>query len=72
MLKFNLDIRTKDGLLVEKLTVHANDRAHAELKIRKVYLKCEIVSCQVEDVHADEDKASMESIISLISKQDTK
>ena len=70
MLKFNLNIRTKDGLLVENLTVHADDRTHAETKIRKVYLKCEIVSCETEDAHTDEDQASMESIISLISKQD--
>ena len=69
MLKFGLEIKTKDGLLVENLTVHANDETHAASKIRKVYRNCEIVLCKALDKHAEEDKASLDGIISLISKQ---
>tara|TARA_B100000945_G_C20354726_1_gene584045 strand:- start:88 stop:306 length:219 start_codon:yes stop_codon:yes gene_type:complete len=72
MLKFSLAIRTKDGLLVENLGVHARDEEHACDKIRKVYLSCDIVSCKVMNAHVQEDNASIENIISMISKEDEK
>ena len=72
MLKYALEIKTKDGLLIENLTVHARDEDHAINKISKVYLNCQIVTCKVLNAHAQEDKASIESIISMISKEDGK
>lgn len=70
MLKFKLVVKTKDGLLVENLAVHARDKQHAEEKIEKVYLNCEVIKCEEINTHANEDDASIESIISLISKND--
>ena len=71
-MKFSLAIRTKDGLLVENLGVHGRDEEHACDKIRKVYLNCDIVSCKVMNAHAQEDNASIENIISMISKENEK
>ncbi|HZP91335.1 MAG TPA: hypothetical protein VFB20_00420 [Burkholderiales bacterium] len=69
MIKFGFKIRTRSGLPVENLVVHARDRAEAERKINQMYLHCEILECKAVQLPAKEDTADLESIISLIARQ---
>jgi hypothetical protein len=45
--KFGFRIRTRHGLLVEHLSIHGRDEAHAEEKLRQMYQHCEIIDRQV-------------------------
>ncbi|MFN0040332.1 MAG: hypothetical protein ACKVP2_12540 [Burkholderiales bacterium] len=69
MLKFGFRIRTRSGLPVDNLVVHAKDRADAERKISQMYLHCEIIECKQIQTAAREDGSDLENIISLISRQ---
>jgi hypothetical protein len=44
MTKFGFRIRTRSGLPVDNLVVHARDQVEAERKIAQMYLHCEIIS----------------------------
>jgi len=41
--KFGFRIRTRHGLLVERLMIHGRDEADAERKLRQMYPHCEIL-----------------------------
>jgi len=41
--KFGFRIRTRDGLIVERLMIHGRDEADAERKLRQMYLHCEVL-----------------------------
>ena len=69
MFKYNFRIRTRSGTPVENLVLQARDRAEAERKINQIYPHCEIVECRVIHTAIGDDGASLESIISLISRQ---
>ncbi len=69
MTKFGFKIRTRSGLPVDNLVVHARDQGEAERKIAQMYLHCEILECKALAAPAKEDPADLESIISLIARQ---
>ena len=69
MLKFGFRIRTRSGLPVENLVVHARDRVEAERKITQMYLHCEIIECKQIATPIREEGSDLEGIISLISRQ---
>ena len=69
MIKFGFRIRTRSGLPVDNLVVHARDRAEAERKITQMYMHCEIVECKEIASTVREDGNDLEGIISLISRQ---
>jgi hypothetical protein len=69
MLKFGFKIRTRSGLPVENLVIHARDQAEAQRKISQMYLHCEIVECKEIVSPGREETADLEGIISLISRQ---
>ena len=46
MSKYGFKIRTRGGMMVESLQVHARDREEAERKIKQIYHQSEIVECQ--------------------------
>ena len=69
MFKYGFRIRTRSGTPVENLVVHARDQAEAERKLNQVYPHCEITECRVIHTAIGDDGASLESIISLISRQ---
>jgi hypothetical protein len=69
MTKFGFRIRTRSGLPVDNLIVHARSQAEAERKISQMYLHCEILECKPFTAPAKEDPADLESIISLIARQ---
>ena len=69
MLKFGFRIRTRSGLPVDNLIVHARDQAQAERKITQMYMHCEIIECRQIASAVREEGSDLENIISLISRQ---
>jgi hypothetical protein len=72
MNKYGFRIRTRTGMIVENLNVQARDRAEAEHKLNQVYRHCEILECHELDPHLKGNGLDLESMISLINKQDEK
>ena len=72
MTKYGFRIRTRNGMLVENLQVHAHDRAEAERKIRQIYHNCEIIDCQDIAPAVKGENIDLENMISLIGKQEEK
>jgi len=69
MLKFDFAIRTRDGHRIDSLLIGAIDQQDAERKLNQMYRYCEILSCESKDAVAKQsDSASVEDILSLISK----
>lgn len=69
MIKFGFRIRTRSGLPVDNLVVHARDQAEAERKISQMYMHCEIIECKQMQSPVREEGNDLENIISLISRQ---
>ena len=69
MIKFGFRIRTRSGLPVDNLVVHARDQAEAERKITQMYMHCEIIECTQITSPVREEGSDLEGIISLISRQ---
>ena len=69
MMKFGLKIRTRSGLPVDNLVVHARDQAEAERKVTQMYMHCEILECRQIQTAARDDATDLDGIISLISRQ---
>ena len=69
MMKFGLKIRTRSGLPVDDLVVHARDQADAERKITQMYMRCEILECRQIETATRDDATDLDGIISLISRQ---
>jgi hypothetical protein len=70
MTKFGFRIRTRGGMVVENLMVQAQDRDQAESRIRQIYQHCEILDCNTLTPDSRGDGVDLESMISLISKQE--
>ena len=68
MIKFALRIRTRGGLPVDNLVIHARDRSEAERRISQMYLHCEILECKEIHPMVREDDMNFENIISIISR----
>jgi hypothetical protein len=45
--KYGFRIRTRGGLIVDKLLIHGRDERDAERKLRQMYQYCEILQCTV-------------------------
>ena len=45
IIKFGFRIRTRSGLIVDNLLIHARDEADAERKLRQMYQYCKILQC---------------------------
>lgn len=70
MTKYGFRIRTRGGMTVENLVVQARTREDAETRIRQIYQHCEILECNEIATGNRGDGVDLESMISLISKQD--
>lgn len=68
MIKFSLRIRTRNGLPVDNLVIHARDRDEAERRINQMYLHCEILECKEIQSPVRDDDMNFENIISMISR----
>ena len=71
MTKYGFKIRTRGGMLVENLQVHARDRDEAERKINQVYHQCEIVEFQEVTPTVKNEGLDLEDVIALINKEET-
>ena len=71
MNKYSFKIRTRGGMLVDSLQMHARDRADAERKINQIYHQCEIVECQEITPTVKKEGLDLDDVISLINKQDS-
>lgn len=47
IIKFGFRIRTRTGLVVDKVLIHGRDEADAERKLRQMYQHCRILQCTV-------------------------
>ncbi len=70
MTKFGFRIKTRGGMVVENLVVQARDQSGAETRIRQIYQHCEILECNTLTPDFRGDGVDLESMISLISKQE--
>jgi len=70
MTRFGCRIRTRGGMVVENLVVQARDREGAETRIRQIYQHCEILECNTLTPDSRGNGVDLESMISLISKQE--
>jgi hypothetical protein len=68
--KFTFRIRTRSDTPVENLMVQAADRAQAERRIQQMYPYCEIVECRELTAMPRDEAASLDSILSIISRDD--
>ncbi len=68
LVKFGFRIRTRHGLVVENLSIHARDEADAERKLRQMYLHCQILNCIVVPGERRSGSPSFEDIVSLLNK----
>ena len=68
LIKFALRIRTRSGLPVDNLVVHARDRGEAEKRINQMYLHCEILECRELQADIREEDMDFENIITMISR----
>jgi hypothetical protein len=69
MIKFAVRIRTRSGLPVDNLVVHARDQADAKRKVEQMYMHCEIIECRQIVSTARQEGTDLEGIISLIARQ---
>ena len=68
LIKFAIRLRTRGGLPVDNLVIHARDRGEAERRINQMYLHCEIVECREMQSPVREEDMNFENIITLISR----
>lgn len=71
MQKFGFKIKTRNGMTVENLQVHARDREEAEGKINQIYHQCVIIECQEVTPTLKKEGLDLEDVISLINKQES-
>lgn len=68
MQKYGFRIRTRNGLILDNLTVQACDRREAERRITQIYHYCEILDCQENMATAHAGAVDVEGVIAMISK----
>jgi hypothetical protein len=66
--KYGFRIKTRNGLILDNLTVQARDRGEAERRITQIYHYCEILDCQENAATAHGGAADVEGVIGLISR----
>ena len=47
IIKYGFRIRTRSGLIVDKLLIHGRDELDAVRKLRQMYQDCSILQCTV-------------------------
>jgi len=48
-MKYAFRIRTRSGLIVNKLLIYGRDEVDAKRKLRQMYQHCEILECTVRE-----------------------
>ena len=66
--KYGFRIRTRNGAVVDKLSICGRDENDAERKLRQIYLGCEILeSRRLGTLLPHSDPVSYEDVVDLIS-----
>jgi hypothetical protein len=68
MVKYNFRLRTRQGLVVDNVSIQGRDETDAERKLRQMYMHCEILSCVIAPAARKTPPVSFEDVVSLISK----
>lgn len=71
MQKFGFNIKTRDGMNVDNLTIHGLDQTDAERKLRQMYHYCTVVDCKLLDGLARGEGTDLEGAIALIVGSDS-
>lgn len=66
--KYGFKIRTRDGVLVENLSIYGQSEADACRKLRQIYNDCEIIEshCQLGNPTGRHGHLNYEDIVDLI------
>lgn len=57
-MKYGFRIRTRGGLIVDKLLIHGKDEGDAERKLRQMYQHCMILACTIHEPNKNEEFAA--------------
>lgn len=68
MLKYDFSVLTRDGQKIESLVIAGRDQMDAERKLFQMYRHCTVLRCNVKNGEAKGPAASIEEILSLISR----
>lgn len=66
--KYGFRIRTRVGLVVERLMIHGRDEREAQKKLRQMYRDCEILECICHQGSVRTPVTSFEEVASLITR----
>lgn len=69
MIKFEFQIKTRGGMLVDNLQIAGRDRAEAERKVGQIYQRCEIIDCIEVGQPVKDEGFDLESVINLINQE---
>ena len=67
--KYGFRIRTRVGLVLDKLMIHGRDHEDAQKKLRQMYRDCEILECTAHHGSVRTPvNASYEDVLRMISR----
>ena len=58
IMKYGFRIRTRSGLIVDKLLIHGKDEVDAVRKLRQMYQHCRILKCTVHKPNKSNELAA--------------
>ena len=67
MEKYQFTIKTNNKIVVENINILSTDQKSAELRLAQMYLRYEILDCQVME-SSQKENVSFDKIIDLISQ----
>ena len=66
--KYGFRIRTRVGLILDKLMIPGRDVEDAQRKLRQIYRDCEILECVCHRDGVSTPMAGFEDVVSLITR----
>ena len=66
--KYGFRIRTRVGLILDKLTIPGRDMEDAQRKLRQIYRDCEILECVCQRDGSSTESAGFEDVATLITR----
>ena len=71
MQKYGFVIKTRDGQVVENLSIAGQNQSDAERKLRQMYVNCQILRCSTApmEVRCGHQGIEVEDLLSLIARE---
>ena len=66
--KYGFRIRTRIGLIVDRLMIHGRDEKDAQRKLRQMYRDCEILECICHHGTVRTPVISFEKVAALVTR----